>query len=267
MKIPGRFARPVVALASVVGVLGTAWIADSAIAMRAEHNLSQAVKETSRLGTSPSTYIGGMPYTLALVTKEVPLVEVQALDVEVPDMGLVSAATTLRDVEVSPSQLLSGDLQGAHVSTLSRSISLDAVALGRLLGMTDLAIANPKNISPTGGVASEAELTGTIPGAQEQASAVVTLRLVGPEFRMIPQEVKNLPAGLSEDEVMEAFTLKFDTRELPLPNQATAVKLLGGSISFETQRFNTDVRIVDLSPIEIDGRFEEDGTEKGAPAP
>lgn len=264
IKIPRRIARPAVALLSIGGVLGAAWLADSAVAMRAEHNLSQAVKDTSQLGMSPSVYIGGMPYTLAALTNEIPLVEVHTLDVEIPEMGLVNAATTLRDLDVSTDQVWSGNLEGAHVSTLSRSISLDGVALGRVLDMTDLAIANTKDISPSGGVASEAELTGTIPGADHKATVVVTLRLVGPEFRMIPQQVTDLPEGLSEQQVKDAFTLTFDTHKLPLPGQATSVKLMGGSISFETQRFNTDIRIADLSPIEIEGDFEEDGTEKDA---
>ena len=67
---------------------------------------------------------------------------------EVPKLGMVNASTVLRDITVTPEQVMNGDIEGAPVSTYSRGISLDGVALGRLLGITDLSIANPDDISP-----------------------------------------------------------------------------------------------------------------------
>lgn len=254
-----RIGRTVIAVAAAVGL---AWLADSAVAMHAEHTMSQDVKDSSRLEHSPSVYIGGMPYLAATLTKEVPLIEVSVLDVEVPQMGMVRANTTLRDVTVTPDQVLSGDYTGAEVSTLSRSISLDGVAFGRLLDMTDLSIANPKNISPTGGRSAEAELTGTAPGQEDKATVVVTLRLVGEIFEMRPTAVTDMPEGADKDAIIDAFTFDLDTRDLPLPLQATAVFLSGGSISFETQRRETVLDPRQLSPVEIDGDFDSEGNEK-----
>ena len=158
----------------------------------------------------------------------------------------VNASTVLRDITVTPEQVVNGDIEGAPVSTYSRGISLDGVALGRLLGITDLSIANPDDISPSGGTSAEAELTGTLPGDAHKSTAKVTLRLVGPEFRMQVYDT-------DDERLQKAFSLNFDTRQLPLPAQATAVKMQGGTISFEVQRRNIKVQLAQLSPLEIEG--------------
>ena len=197
-----------------------------------------------------------MPYLGAAVLPdhEIPLMEVKALDIEVPRLGLVNASTTLRDVQVTADQLVSGNFTGATVSTWSRAISVDAVSLGRLMGINDLQIANPKNISPTSGTSAEAILEGTLPGDTESTSVEVKLRLVDERFIMTPVNADN-------DRVAEAFSYSLDTRQLPLSAQATAVRLQGGSITFETQHRNTSLEVSQLSPVEIDGRYDSEGRE------
>lgn len=260
--IPRRALRPARWLCAVIAIAGTLWLVDSAVAMHAEHNISQDVKENSRLVTSPSVFVGGLSYLGAFVSGEIPLLEVNTLDVEVPELGMVSASTTARDITVTPDQLLHGNFEGARVSTFSRAISLDGVALGRLMGFTDLSIANPDNISPTGGKASEAELTATMPGQKKAATVHVTLRLVGQMFYMRPVNIVSTPEGTDEDEVRRAFSYEIDTRQLPLPSQATAVRLQGGAITFETQSRNTTLKTSQLSPLEIEGNFDSDGNQK-----
>lgn len=243
------------AVGAVAGLLtlgGAAWVTDTVAAIRAEQSVSERVAAAAELETAPSVYIGGIPYLGALWTHEIPLLEVRALDVEVAQLGMVNAATTLRDVTVTPEQVWSGNIDGATASTLSRTITLDGVALGRLLGITDLSIANPTDISPSGGSASEAELTGTIPGDSEKSTVIVSLRLDGPYFRMTPVDA-------ASPHVRDAFSLDLDTRRLPLPAQATMVSLRGGSISFEVQRRNVTIATAGLSPLEIDGAFDSEG--------
>ncbi|WP_284785595.1 LmeA family phospholipid-binding protein [Corynebacterium rhinophilum] len=252
--------RRIVHVLILVGVVFAGWVADACVAMHSEHKIAQEVKENSRLENSPQVYIGGTPYLLAAGSKEIPYLQVKALDVEVPKLGMVNASTVLRDITVTPEQVVNGDIEGAPVSTYSRGISLDGVALGRLLGITDLSIANPDDISPSGGVSAEAKLTGTLPGDKEKSTAMVTLRLVGPEFRM---EVY----GTDDPRLKEAFSLNFDTRELPLPAQATMVRLQGGTIYFEVQRRNIKVQMAQLSPLEIEGseqRAVEEAEKKAA---
>lgn len=250
--------RNLVRLAAVAGVVLTAWLADSAVAMHAEHTVAQQAKTSSQLENTPNVYIGGVPFTLGALTKEIPYLEVKSSDVEVPKLGMVNASTTLRDITIRPEQLFSGELEGSPVSTYTRSISLDGVALGRMLGITDLSIANPDDMSPTGGTSAEAELTGTLPGDNTKSTATVTLRLVGPEFRMSVY-------GTDDERLKKAFGLVLDTRQLPLPSQATSVKLHGGSITFEVQRRNITLKTAQLSPLEIDGSEEkavEDAAQK-----
>lgn len=242
--------RRIVRLLAAVLAVVTVWAIDSGLAMHTEHNLAQEVKRDARLENTPNVFVGGIPFSAAFFTGKVPFLEVQSLDVEVPKLGMVNAATTLRDISLTPKQLLRGDFQGAPVSTYSRSISLDGVALGRLLGITDLSIANPDNISPTGGTSAEAELTGTLPGDTRKSTVKVTLRLIGPEFQMRVYDE-------DDERLIEAFTLELDTRQLPLPAQATSVKLHGGSISFEVQKRDITLSTAQLSPLEIEGAEQQ----------
>ncbi|AQS74389.1 LmeA family phospholipid-binding protein [Corynebacterium ammoniagenes] len=256
VTIPARFVRPLKVGAGIAVTVAALAVVDTGFAMHAEHTLAQQVKAEAQLENTPQVYIGGMPYLGAAVLPdhEIPLMEVKALDIEVPRLGLVNASTTLRDVQVTADQLISGNFTGATVSTWSRAISVDAVSLGRLMGINDLQIANPKNISPTSGTSAEAILEGTLPGDTESTSVEVTLRLVDERFIMTPVNADN-------DRVAEAFSYSLDTRQLPLSAQATAVRLQGGSITFETQHRNTSLEVSQLSPVEIDGRYDSEGRE------
>lgn len=256
VTIPARAVRPLKIIGGIAVVVGVLGVVDTGFAMHAEHTLAQQVKAEAQLENTPQVYVGGMPYLGAAIMPdhEIPLMEVNALDIEVPRLGLVNASTTLRDVQVTPDQLFSGNFTGASVSTWSRAISVDAVSLGRLMGINDLQIANPKNISPTSGTSAEADLVGTLSGDDESTTVEVTLRLIDEKFIMTPVNAEN-------DRVAEAFSYSLDTRQLPLSAQATAVRLQGGSITFETQHRNTTLDVSQLSPVEIDGRYDSEGRE------
>lgn len=249
MFVP-RIPLALVTVAAVIG--GAGWVTDSVAALRVERAISQQVEENAHLDTSPSVFAGGAPYLQALVTGEIPRLNVNALDVNVEGLGMVNASTSVAGMLVSPGQVFSGEIEGAPAELISRTISLDGVALGRLLDMTDLDIANPYNISPTGGVSSEAQMTGTPPGFDVPVTVIVDLRLVGPMFHMTPRALVDVPEELT-DRAREAFTYSLDTRRLPLSGQASSVTLSGGSIYFEAQRHNVTVRVDDLSPLDRTG--------------
>lgn len=246
-------------LALVVSVVaGLGWAVDSAAAIRVERGVSRQVEEQSRLDVSPAVSAGGGLYLPALVTGEIPRLSVEALDVAVEGLGMVNARTEVSGLTATPGQVITGEIDGVPAELISRTISLDGVALGRLLDMTDLDIANPYDISPRGGVSSEAQMTGTPPGFDEPVTVIVNLRLVGPEFRMTPRELVDVPEGMA-DAAREVFTFTLDTRRLPLAGQAASVTLAGGSIYFEAQRHNTTVRLADLSPLDISPQEPADG--------
>lgn len=234
--------------AVVVAVL-LAWAGDAAVAARVEARISAAVEESADLDTSPAAHVGGQPYLLALATHEIPTMSVESLDISVEGLGIVNARTELSGIDVTPAQVVSGDISGAPAELYKRVISLDGVAFGQLLGITDLDISNPYDVSPAGGVASEAMLTGTPEGFDEPVSALVDLRLSGPAFLMSVRELIKVPEG-REDDATAAFTFSMDTRDLPLSQQAAMVQMRGGSIMFETERQNITLRLADLAPLD-----------------
>lgn len=243
-----RFSRPISIGLTVVIVLAVFSFIDSVAAARVEHRISRSVEENSRLATQPEVFVGGVPFAQVLVTHKVPQINVNALDVDIRDLGIVNAATQIYNVDIPASQAYEGEVVGHVAELMKRTVSLDGVAMGQLLDMTDLDIANPYDISPAGGVASEAQLTGTLPGMEEESSVVVSLRLRGTTFRMEPTVI--LEAAGDEEAVRRGYTLEFDTRELPLAGQASMVQAAGGSIMFEAERRNVKLKPSDLSPVE-----------------
>ncbi|MGP6174534.1 LmeA family phospholipid-binding protein [Corynebacterium sp. A21] len=255
MRVPRKVAVPVAVLVILAGLL---WLADSLIAARVEHRISERVAEHANLETNPGIFIGGVPYLQALITGDLPLISADALDVDVPGLGMVNARSEATDLQITPEQVFSGDVVGAPAEMITRTVSLDGVALGHLLGMTDLDIANPYDISPSGGRRSEAQLTGTPAGFDEAVSVLVSLRLDGQMFHMSPRQLIDVPAGREED-AQAAFSWDLDTHQLPLADQAQAVYVQGGSIYFRAQKQNVPLELKDLSPIESSPSEPESG--------
>ena len=100
--------RRIVHVLILVGVVFAAWVADACVAMHSEHKIAQEVKENSRLENSPQVYIGGTPYLLAAGSKEIPYLQVEALD----RSGLLSDITRA--------------LSDQHVNILSANLSTQA---------------------------------------------------------------------------------------------------------------------------------------------
>lgn len=223
-----KLAKPLGALALVLGLLAAA---DTAAAARAERSLAPP-------GTRAS--IAGFPYALSVATGEYPRVGVEALDAQLPG-GLVGTVST-DVINYSPG----AEFTTGTADVVRRRVRLDPVGFGELLGITDLDIANPYDISPSGGVASEARLTGTVPGAGE-ATVVVTLRIADGVFRMRPSQLIDASPD-HHPTILNAFTLDLDTRELPLGGPADLVQVRGGSIEFSSDRINTAVTASDFDP-------------------
>lgn len=235
--------------ALIVAVGAVFWMVDSFIAARAERNISRAVADSANLENEPGVFAGSAIYTSALLTGELDHASINMLDVPVPGVGVVNARTEVQNVEVTREQVLSGDLNGARAELFTRTLRMDGVALGSHLDITDLDISHPFDISPSGGIASEALLTGTPPGFEEPVSVLVTLRLVGSEFQMVPVELIDAPPAITLGEVSAAFSWRIDTRTLPLADRALAVYLSGGSIHFQSEARNVEITMRELSPL------------------
>lgn len=224
----------VAALATVLG------LGDTALASHVERTLAPPGAEVN---------ITAAPFVLSGVTGRVPRVTVRRTDADVPGPGVGTVSVEMFNLELeTPADALRGEIVGADARLVRRRIRLDGVGFGTLLRITDLDMANPYDISPSGGVASEARLTGTVPGTSEPATAMVTLRLVDGVFHMRPSQLLQVPLG-AEREVMEGFTFDLDTRSLPLGGPADLVQLTGGSLEFSRDRVNTVVETADLEPL------------------
>lgn len=235
-------------LCVVVLVLAAAGTTDSLLAARTEHAIAEQVREHAGLAATPRVYIQSLPFIKAQFTQVLPETTVGISDISVPTFGLVQAFTVARDTTVTREQLRSGDLSGARAAMVERNIALDGVSLGDLLGIADLDISNPYNISPGGSIASEAQLRGTPSGYSAPVTIKASLRLDGPTFRLQPTQLIDAQHH-PQDQVYQAFTLEFDTRTLPLSKEASFVYLSGGMIFFQTQEHNVILEPGDLSPI------------------
>lgn len=232
----------------VLVVAAVALLVDTAAASRVERTLALRASADERLSATPDAYVAGFPFSQVAVTNTIPRVSVSALDATVEGLGTVNTTAEAFDVDIDAEAAFAGEFAGAHATMVRRKVRLDGVAFGELLGMTDLDIANPYNISPSGGTASEAQLTGTVPGTDAPSTVVVTLRLDGSTFQMRPSLLLDAPPGV-EDKILDAYTLDRDTRGLPLGGPADAVLLSGGSIEFFRQRLNVTLSDSDLAPL------------------
>lgn len=235
----------ILALAAIAVLIS---LIDALAAARVERALSRDARAYSSLAAEPESFVDGVPFAQVILTGKVPRLSVQALDVDVPGVGIANARTDVHRIIVPAEKAFAGDFLGAPADIVEHTLSLDGVAFGQLLGMTDLDISNPYNISPAGGPASEAQLTGTVNGLDEPATAVVTLRLKGNMFYMEPIELIDV-APEHTDAVTRAYTLELDTRKMPLGAQADMVHVVGGSIQFVAQRRNVTLTEADLSPV------------------
>lgn len=224
-----------IALAVAI-VLGGAYAVDNAYAANLERRIGEETRQHAHLDATPKIYLGGVPYAQALITGEIPIISSEVLDVDVPRLGMVNARTEARGVEVTPEQVREGNITGARAGLLTRRISMDGVALGHLLNMTDLDISQPYDMSPNGGDAAEVRLRGTPPGATEPVTELAKLRIIGDTINIIPEH-------------NDAFALTFTNAEMPLTAPASKIFVAGGSIYVESLERNVLLDATDLSPL------------------
>lgn len=216
--------------------------------MRAEHTIARQAQEHSRLSVAPRISLGGAPYLFNVWRSTTPTMSAEMLDVDIPGFGMVNARTDVQDLSMDREEILTGNLSEVPAKLVTRTLRLDGVALGEQLGITDLDISNPYDISPSGGPASEIQLTGTPVGFEKPITVVAKLRLSGTTITMIPDTYIGVPQG-REREAKEAFTWTIDSRVLPLPAQVNRVYCSGGSIYFESEQRFTTIDATNLSPI------------------
>ncbi|WKD58754.1 LmeA family phospholipid-binding protein [Corynebacterium caspium] len=227
-------------------------LADTLVAARAEHTLSRRIAATANLEVAPAVTLGGTGFLGALRSQEISYLGVESRDIPVANFGLINSRTEAIDLDFSTQEnptekILAGDISGVPAELLIRRLIFDGVAVGNQLGITDLDLAHPTDISPTGGSSAEVILSGTPAGFNKPVKVLATLRLKGPQFHMKPIQLITGPPE-KETEIFQLLDWQLDTRNLPLGSTASRVYISGGSITFESQTSAVILDINQLSP-------------------
>ena len=157
--------RPVKRISAAVGAIALLAVgADLGLAIHAERNLANRIREEMNLPADPYVSLGGVAYSSSFFTGHWSSIQVRARDLEIEGFGLVSVESGAVDVEVPKSSVWSGDFDSAFTERYHTKLQLDGLSLGRQFGFTDLAIQNHEDISPAGGWETEAIFEATPPG-------------------------------------------------------------------------------------------------------
>lgn len=238
-------------------------LADSLVAARVEHRISQKLYEGSNLPTPPGVQVAGFPYVATALTHELQSVTVTAQDVDVPGWGLMSVHSSAQYVTVTSEDVFEGNIENAPARKVFTRLQLDGVSIGSKMNIDDLLIQNFDDISPRGGWETEATFEGTPEGFTQPATVEMRLRIRDGEAYLSPVRIVKAPADetvkaerLPGDELpqetrkklMDAFSLKISGDDLPLPGKPIRVYVAGGSVFIESEQYYTSVSIQDLAP-------------------
>lgn len=264
--------RAVTVLLVVVAVLaatvGAAVVADSLVAARVEKRISDRIFEEANLATPPHVQVTGTPYLAAVFTHEVPSIQVESTDVEIPGFGRVTVSSSATKITLGKDAVLSGDFTDAPAREVFTRVQMDTVELGERMGTDDLGLASQDNSSPTGGWETEGYLSGTPDGLSEEDSGRyevgVRLRVWQGDVYLSPTEITDTPHSTAPEDlddelteqVLDAFTLEMPGENLPFRSPPRRVYTAGGTLFIEAEQNYTRVSVADLAP--SSGPLDED---------
>ncbi len=250
--------RSIVALCCVVGL---AVLADFGACMVAEYRIARQLRTEANLPTDPKVQVHGF-FVSQYFTGNIRAITVRTTDLNAEGFGLVSVTSSAEHLKITPKQLLSGKYDHAPTKSYHSTLRLDGVALGKRLGMTDLIIANHKDMSPLGQWETEADLTGTVDGFEAPATVHVRLRIDNGDVWLLPESVISGPVDHKSDveapateipadvqkELMEGFKLTLIPGLLPLRTPPTRIYVTGGMVNIQTEELWTKTSVSDLAP-------------------
>ncbi|MFC3850338.1 DUF2993 domain-containing protein [Corynebacterium hansenii] len=256
--------RPVKRISAAVGAVALLAVgADFGLAIHAERNLANRIRQEMNLPADPYVSLGGAAYASSFFTGKWSSIQVRARDLEIEGFGLVSVESGAVDVEVPKSSVWTGDFADGFTKRYHTKLQLDGLSLGRQFGFTDLAIQNLEDVSPAGGWETEAIFKATPKGWSAPAEVAVKLRIVRGDAHFTPIEVISGPEGPDSDKVvkgrelsddakaaiMPAFELELTGAELPLRQRPTRIFVSGGSIFIEGDELYRTVSPEDFLPV------------------
>ncbi|WP_259158387.1 DUF2993 domain-containing protein [Corynebacterium sp. ES2715-CONJ3] len=228
-------------LISVVAAVLLAWAGDTALAARTERRLAE------HLPAGTEVYVGGFPFVGNYVREDIPDMYIAFNDINYPPWGLLRISQNFLGVNTTVERLNQGELAGSMAKQVRTRINVDAVSIGAALGIPDVELMHPYDISPRGGDSAEVVLRGTPEQIGQRYAVLAHIRLDNGVFQLIPHHLIDAPPGV-DTELLAPFRWSFDTRELPLPQQADAVAYSGGSLVFECTQRSVPVEVGPLYP-------------------
>ncbi|WP_395170337.1 DUF2993 domain-containing protein [Corynebacterium sp. PCR 32] len=249
---------------AVVALVVCAWVTDSFIAARTESRIAHELQRYSNLPVQPAVTAGGFPFLYEAERGKLSSLTVDAQDLDVPGFGLVTVHSSATNIEASQQDIIHGQIENAPVETISTTLSLDGLALGERLGITDLTIRRLANTAPNGGQESSAVFSGSIGGMDVPATVAVSLRIKADIISMDAYEVldgpasrdKNAPVVKGSDiphtlkeQIKKAFSLQLEGKYLPLRARPDFIYCEGGSIFLQSSQQNVTINLSDLAPM------------------
>lgn len=102
-----------------------------------ESRISRELQHYSNLPVQPDVTAGGFPFLYEAERGKLSSLTVDAQDLDVPGFGLVTVHSSATNIEASTHDILHGRIEDAPVETVSTTLSLDGLALGERLGITE----------------------------------------------------------------------------------------------------------------------------------
>lgn len=257
MEFPRRIGIAVAA--TVVVLVGGAYVADTVVASRAEVGISERIRPATPGVPAPAVTLGGGPAARWSGPEAWPSVTVRAEGVVRPVVGAVTVEAEASDVTVPQDE---GAPPTAAAVTVSVHITGDA--LGRALGMRDMLVSAADDPSLAGGTEHRARVTGTVPdgddggdgdgdgdggsgagtgaAAGERISVFVDLVVdgdragagAGAGAHLVPVAPATGPAGVADQDTDLALThaaLTLPADLLPLGLEVETLTIRGGTLT------------------------------------
>ncbi|WP_075727392.1 LmeA family phospholipid-binding protein [Corynebacterium aquilae] len=236
--------RPAIALAATCAVLGaSAWAIDTGAAITAEHAASEAIRAAEPAGAqsvTPRVSFAAPSFLLSARKGKLAHIEVRLIDVPTETFGPITVTTSGHQITGSSADIRAGHLDGLDAHDVTRSASLDAAAVGKILDMDDIDISNPDDVSPSAAARAHVRLSGTPAGCSSPATIIADLRVTAQTIHITPTTVETHPTcsafnGNDDTAVKEKFTWSAPGSTLPIVGNIVSFLVRGGSLFLESQ--------------------------------
>jgi DUF2993 family protein len=246
-------AAAAVLLTTMIVLVGAAGI-DFGISIYAEYRLARSVRETAHLGFDPFVAIIAFPLIPEAMRDHYRQLEIKARAVDRPAIGKATLEATMHSIDLTDASWLIRPNAKLKVGKLESRIIIDSRHLGRYLGIRDLIVEAPPQVtnSDTGGTTESGisgsrglVFTGTPRSARfdKRVSVSVDLSIAGDDKTTLvftptgvitgPNTANQSVPDDKRDAVLAAFTGKLPDQRLPFDVAPTSEGARGSDVILE----------------------------------